>query len=871
MSLAPGQSLLHYRLVDKIGEGGMGVVWKAMDARLGREVAIKFLAPELSGDAGLLTRFQREARALASFQHPNIASIFGFEAAGGEHFLVMELVDGEDLAHRLRQGPIQVEETLVIAHQLAEGLETAHEKGIVHRDLKPANVKLTPEGKVKVLDFGLAKMFADERSDLSGDPSLSPTLTEVATRAGVILGTAAYMSPEQVRGRSVDRRADIWGFGCVMYEMLTGSRPFMGETVSDTLAAVLKSEPDWSLLPRAAPARVKRLVKQCLRKDPRERLRDIGDARLELAEALSGAPDLPLSPGAAPRRLAGWIGTAAGLLIGALATAIGLRLLAPPARPELRRLSISIPQLGVGWFRAPRISPDGHFIVYLSGGRLWVRDLRRFEATEIPDTENADAQFWSPDSTRVGFAKEKKLWSWAVAGGQRTAICSIPASGGSNHAAWGQDGKIYFAIFRGGLYEVDASGGEPRLILSPDSSEVDFHSPELLPDGSHLVMVAHRKEGPQPVVVVSLPDAARKNLTGYEGLGTVAYSRSGYLLLNFPTNRPKLLAVPFSASKLEIEGEPFQVAAGGGFPSVSANDLLVYTLGPSSLQSELVWVDREGRTGQIVGRPRLGLDNPAISPDGTKVAVVTYENENADIGILNLSRGTWSRLVAGPRDEVSPIWSPSGDRIYYLQQASNWFASLMEVPADGSAAPSTLAERVEEPPISISSDGRSIAFVMETEGRFSLWRVDRESEAKPVRITPDTSVSERNPAISPDGRWLAYASDESGPSEVFTRLYPGGGQKQQVSLNGGQLPLWSRTGDALFYWEGQTLVEVPVRSASTLSLGTARKLFSASSLGLETMLDIAPDGRFLVVRRSSEDPRSGLLLVENWIEEFRTR
>ena len=901
----------------------MGVVWKALDTRLNRNVAIKLLPPELSGDAGRLARFQREARTLASLQHPNVAAIFGLEEAEGERFLVMEMVEGEDLRQRLERGPVPAEEALVIAQQIAEGLETAHEKGIIHRDLKPANVKLTPDGKVKVLDFGLAKAFAHESTEASGDASHSPTLTEAATRAGVILGTAAYMSPEQARGRPVDKRADIWAFGVVLYEMLTGRRLFSGETVSDTLASVLKSEPDWSLLPNETTARVTALLKRCLRKDPKERLRDIGDARLELAEELLGAPDVAAASGATPRRLTKWIWASASLLAGVLLAAAGLRLLAPatPA-PELRKLSIGIPQLRLGWFHAARISPDGRRIVYSSGGRLWVKDLRRYEATKIPGSENAEWPFWSPESTQIGFTRERKIWTWTLAGGQSTSICLIPAGGiNFNGAAWGRDGKVYFATFRGGLYEVARAGGDPRLVLSPDPSEEDFHLPYLLPDASHLVMVAHRKEGPHPVIVVTLPDGTRKNLAGFEGLGTVTPSPTGHLLLNFPEGRQRILAVPFSESKLKITGEPFLVAAGGQFPSVSANGHMVYYLGSSSVQRELVWVDREGRIDQAVGRSRLGLDSPAISPDGRKVAVVAYENANADIWIQDLARGTWSRLVSGPQDELSPIWPPSGDRIFYLQLGAcpsndrrekptstdapgstissqrdcfhgrncpdsdysdrllerNWFATLMEVPADGSGTPRSLAERVEEPPISASPDGRTLVYVVEKQGTMSLWRLDLKAGPEPVRITPDTSVSEQQPAISPDGRWLAYASDESGSGEVFMRLFQGGGQKQQVSLNGGSSPFWSRRGDALFYWESGALIEVPVQAGSSLTLGMARKLFSAADVGLDPSfapnpaLDIAADGRFLAVRRSGEDPRSGLLLVENWFEEFRKR
>jgi tRNA A-37 threonylcarbamoyl transferase component Bud32 len=879
MPLAPGQSISHYRLVEKIGEGGMGVVWKARDARLNRDVAIKVLPPELSDNAKRLVRFQREARILASLQDPNVASIYGLEESEGEHFLVMELVEGEDLAQRLRRGPVPVEEALDVARQLAEGLETAHEKGIVHRDLKPANVKLTPDGKVKVLDFGLAKAFTEESMEESDEPSRSPTLTAEATRAGVILGTAAYMSPEQARGRLVDRRTDIWAFGCVLYEMLAGTRPFMGETVSDTLAEVLKSEADWSLLPKETPVRVSGLIKLCLRKDPKERLRDIGDARLELAEVLAGAPEMLAAPEATSRRLSAWTWAAACLLAGALLAAVGLRILTPaPPAPELRKLTIPIPQLGTGWGTAARVSPDGHRIAYFGDGRLWVRDLRRFEAAEIPGSEGATHQFWSPESGKIGFAKEGKIWTWTLGGGQSTSICRIPAAGeGSNGGAWSRDGRIYFATFRGGLYEVAAVGGEPRLILSPDPSEVDFHLPYLLPDGTHLLMAGHRKTGPHPIIVFSLREGTRRNLEGYEGLLSVTPSPTGHLLLYLMESRPKILALPFSESRLEVMGDPFLVAAGGKLPSVSSNGLLIYSLGSSSGLRELVWVDREGHTGQVVGRPRLGLNSPAISPDGRQVAVVAYENENADIWIQDLARGTWSRLLSGPESEISPIWSPSGDRIFYLKEERNFFDSLMEVPVDGSGAPRKLAEGVEGPPVSASPDGRTLVFMVEKEGRFTLWRLDLKAAAEPVRISSNTSVSEAQPAISPDGRWLAFASDESGSQEVFIRPFPGGGQRQQVSLNGGSDPFWSRRGDALFYWESEVLMEVPVKVGAALTPGTARRLFSAAAIGLDPLedakpaLDVASDGRFLIARRANEDPRRGLLLVESWFEEYRKR
>ncbi len=871
MPLAPGQSLLHYRVVEKVGEGGMGVVWKARDTRLNRDVAIKLLPDAMSRDAGRIARFRQEARALASLHHPNVASIFGFEESGPHRFLVMELVEGEDLAQRLQRGPLAQEEALLIAQRLAEGLEAAHEKGIVHRDLKPANVKVTPDGNVKVLDFGLAKALADETLDMPSDPSLSPTLTEAPTRAGVILGTAAYMSPEQARGKPVDKRADIWAFGCVLYEMLTGRRTFPGETVTDTLAAVLKSEPDWSLLPKGTMPRIAALMARCLRKDPRDRVRDIGDARLELGDVISGVTDVPAA-GTTPRRPAIWMGAAAGALAGVMATVVALRAFAPtPSAQELRKLSIPISELGAGWTEFARLSPDGRHFVYVRGGRLWIRDLHRFEPTEIPGTDAAETPFWSPDSSRLGFVKDRKLWIRTLGEGQATPVCTIPVSGLSNGAAWGTGGKIYFAVFRGGLYEVDVAGGDPRLILPVEPDEVDFHHPQLLPDGDHLVIATHSKEGAHQVIVVSVGDGARKALGHFEGLGNVVYSPTGHLLLNIIAGRERILAVPFSARSLEITGQPFLVAAGGQFPSVSANGSMTYSLGSSSVLSELVWADREGRTGQIVGRPRFGLSDPALSPDGLRVALTAYENDNADIWIQDLARGTWSKLTSGPQNEYAPVWSKSGDRLFYLREERDLFRSIMEVRVNGSGPPRTLVQGVEGAPISVSPDERTVVFMVEKDGHVALWSRSLAGEAQPVKLTSDTSISQWSPAISPDGRWLAYHSDESGEEEVFIRQFPDGETKLQVSLHGGSSPFWARGSDALLYWERGTLIEVPMKAGASPTFDSPRPLFAAAAAGLERDLDIAADGRFLFVRRSSEDVHRGVLFVENWIQEFVKR
>ena len=875
MRLQPGTILSHYRLDRKIGEGGMGEVWRGIDTTLDRPVAIKILPEAFSEDADRLARFDREAKLLASLHHPGIAVIHGLHLEGKVHFLSMELVEGEDLAKRLKAGPVPVEEAISLAVQIAEALEAAHERGVIHRDLKPANIQVTCEGKAKILDFGLAKAFEPESG--SGSPSLSPTMTAGATRAGMILGTAAYMSPEQARGRAVDKRADIWAFGCVLYEMLSGKLAFGGETVSDTLAEVLKSEPKWTGFPPATPSRVVNLLKRCLVKDPKQRLRDMGDARLELTQATADEPGAIEEGKALPRRGLSWIGLGVGLLAGAAVMLVGLRLFSSSApQPEVRRYSIQAPQLAYGFERAAKISPDGRFIVYSSRDRLWIRDLRRFEAAEIPGSEKAIGPFWSPESDHVGFERDRKIWTWALAGGQSTSISPVPGPKGFNGAVWGRDGEIYFATFRGGLYEVAAVGGDPRLVASPDSSEVDFHYPDLLPDGRHLVTVAHRKEGGYPIVLLTLPGGERKNLKSFEQLTNVVYSVTGHLLMTMSIPQ-RILAVGFSEATREITGDPFLVADGGEFPSVSHTGTLIYTLGWTYAQRELQWVDHDGRPGGIVGEAQPGLDFPAISPDGRRVAVTAFEKGNGDIWVNDLTRGSRSRIVSGPENEGGAIWSPSGDKLYYLK-IGNVSATLMEVPADGSTPPRALVEGVSPDPFFVSPDGKTLVYVEEKQGFNSLWRLGLSGGGAPVRLSPNPSVDESEPALSPDGRWIAYVSDEAGAGQIFVRRFPEGNGKQQVSLHGGSSALWSRTGKSLLFWEDDALMEVPVQTGATLTFGETRQLFTAADVGIVNWdlstryaLDVAHDGRFLIVHRSSKDPRAGILVVENWFDEFRTR
>jgi len=875
VTLVPGTRLGPYEILAPLGAGGMGEVYRARDARLGRDVAIKALPATFASDAERLARFEREAKVLASLSHPNIAGIHGLEEVAGHRYLVLEFVEGETLAARLERGALPMDEALEVAKQIAAGVEAAHERGIIHRDLKPGNVMLTPSGVVKVLDFGLAKGGDTPGSPSDPNLSASPTMSYAATGAGVILGTAAYMSPEQARGRALDRRTDIWSFGCVLFECLTRQTLFQGETVSDLIAKILEREPDWNALPRGTPPRVRELLKRCLRKDPKERLRDLGDARLELADAIASAPETTVAAPTA-RRAPAWAWMLGALVGVALGVVVGIRLSASTKpSPTLSRFTIPAPQMHRAFDNFPRVSPDGRRVVFRSGPRLWIRDLQRFESVEIPGTEDALLPFWSHDGTQLGFVKDGKLWISLLSGSNSTPVCAIPASGVCNGASWGKDGKIVFATFRGGLYEVSSMGGEPRLILAPDSTEVDFHLPERLRDDQRVVVGAHRKSGPHPVAVVSLRDGTRKNLREFEGVTNAVYSTTGHLLLNIEVGRQQVLAVPFSDSKLEITGEPFLVAAGGLFPSVSKDGVMTYFLGSSRALRELVWVSHDGRVEKVVGQPQHGLDLPAISPDGQSVALVAYENDNADLWILNLARGTRSRLVSSAQDDFAPLWTGDGRRLVYAE-FSNVMSMLKEISVAGTDAPRTLVEG--DWPTG-TPDGGTLVFSRDITGQVTLWRVDAGEAMEPVRLTSGTTTNERSPALSPDGRWLAYHSDESGADQAFIRSFPDGTGKQQVSLNGGEWAFWSPGGEALYYWEEGALMEVSVRVGPTLELGEARRLFTAADVGISLGSGFAPrppiaaasDGRFLAVRRASSDAHDGVLVVENWYEEFRKR
>ena len=690
MSLQPGQQLLHYRIVEQIGEGGMGVVWKAVDTTLNREVAIKVLPPMVAQDAQRLARFDREAKLLASLNHANIASVFGLHEDGEIRFLVMEFVEGEDLLKRLERGRMSLEEALGIARQIADALQSAHERGVVHRDLKPANILITPEGKAKVLDFGLAKAFEPDAAS-QANPTMSPTLTSQGTVAGMILGTAGYMSPEQARGDPADKRSDVWAFGVVLYEMLGGSRAFHGDTVSDTLASVLKLEPDWSLLPGDLPRGVQRLLRRCLHKDPRQRLHDIADARIEIDEALAAPHEPQTAEGtatAAPARTR-WVDHGAARR-GGPGRGSGGRAGSDPVRNGCHGAKV-LPSSG---------DPRG------SGAARGRAALARRQ----DDRLRLHRQAVAARSGRVRAAghrrKRRRVRSLlgtrqhpggvpggrqAVAGSRRRRATHRDQRCPGQHtrmAAWSTAQTIILHLGEE-IRQLSARGGESKTVHAVDSSaESDFHDVNHLPDGRGLVFVVHRKEGGADTLAV-WSDGERKTLLQIEDawLGTPAYSPTGHILFTRERRNEGVWALPFSLASLEATGEPFLVVPDGYGASVSDDGTLVCTNVAAQSAVELIWVNEEGEVEGTIGQPQSGIFVPGVSPDGTKVAVSGEENDEWDIWVHDAVRRTKTRLTFTEGIEGGPRWSADGETIFFFHPVFGEPKTIYRVAADGSGEP----------------------------------------------------------------------------------------------------------------------------------------------------------------------------------------
>jgi eukaryotic-like serine/threonine-protein kinase len=918
--VAIGTSIAHYRVVGQLGSGGMGDVYRAHDPKLNRDVAIKVLRGPRTTDEDRLVRFRREAQLLASLNHPNVGQIYGLEEFDGTCALVMELVDGPTLADRILDGPLSVVEALHIALKIAEALETAHHQGIIHRDLKPSNIKLRDDGIVKVLDFGLAKLV-EPTSSATSNGTISPTLSLHATRRGVILGTAAYMAPEQARGKTVDKRADIWSFGCVLYELLTGRRPFGGEDISDTLAFVITKEPEWSALPADVPATIRKVLRRCLEKDRNRRFADIADVRLDIEDALNAGPDATAAVTAAPsadrssRRLLA-VGSLAAAVLIAAAFWIGSRR-APAETPApvtrflvsvapAERLQAAPEDRYAGEGRPSRTtmtwSPDGHSIIFSAaeGDRqqLYIRTVDRLGATPLPGTQGGSMPFTSPDGRWVGFWSSGALKKIPIdGGGPATTICETTLPFG---ASWGADDTIIFSRAGEGLWRVQAAGGTARVVIKPDRTkgELKFLLPQILPDnGAVLFTVSHTPlpiwDDDTEVVAQVLATGERKVLVhaGADG----RYLPSGHLLY---LRKSTLMAVPFDLQHLSPTGgavalipDVMQSAntpnesseSGAGQFSVSATGSLLYASGgifPDPERS-LVWVDRNGAAEPLplASRPYL---SPRVSPNGNRLLVWTQGDRN--VWVHDLLRGVTTRLTFEGRN-ARAIWTPDGTRITY-GSASAGAENLFWRSSDGSGTTERLASsELQQAAATWTPDGKTLLFMQgEPTSGYDIWMLSLEGDRRPHPFL-QTPFNEQYAEISPDGRWLAYVSNQSGRAEVYVQPYPGPGARQQISIDGGTAPAWSRDGREVFYMTapsvgGQaaqtTMMVVPVQLKPVFTAGTPRVLFQGR-YGVTANIrgyDVAPDGRrFLMVQQKDRPAMrvAEMIVVQNWIEELKQK
>jgi Tol biopolymer transport system component len=874
--LTRGSRLGPFEIVSPLGAGGMGEVWRATDARLGRDVALKMLPPELVAHPGRVARFEREARLLASLSHPGIATLFGVERIDGQSVLVMELAEGEDLAQRLRRGPIPPDEALSIARQVAEALEAAHEKGVIHRDLKPANVKVTPDGRVKVLDFGLAKAW---HKDGAPDHSENPTLTDTGTAAGLIVGTAAYMSPEQARGKPVDRRTDVWAFGALLFEMLTGRRPFAGETLSDTLAAVLEREIDWSTLPAGTPASVRRLLARCLVRDPKQRLHDIADARIELEDRTEMAAEAanarrpPLLARVAPGAIAG------AVVVLAAAALLRGRAPAAPFPPEVR---FAVSPAAAGPFEGyPALSPDGRWLAYVLGpekglSSLWLHSFATGTARPLPGTEDADEPFWSPDGRFLAFFAGGELRKVDLASGIVQSLCASPDPRGGT---WGPGGEILFGTtVSSGLRRVRAGGGPVEVVTTVDvgHGEQSHRFPCFLPDGRHYVFSIL---GDQEATGLYFADAGA---TGYRKVSPefsrAVFDARGYLIF---LRSGTLFAQRFDAGRGALEGDPSPVAAQRvgadvGFEGWFTAGPGVLAYRPSAHQSRrLVWVDRAGRVvGEVTSPGAYG--EPVLSRDGGKVATLVEgpDRTRIDLWVFETSghdRG--QRLPLDARLVFMPVWSPDGRWIAYKPRGGGVSGgTLARRAVSGAAREEVLISGVpERVPCDWSPDGRTLLFEQYSESNGAdLWALDVEPPhaARPVL---QGRGDQAHASFSPDGRLLAYTSDEAGQPQIFVETYPPSGARWQITTGGGDQASWRADGGEIYYvGVDRVLYAVPVRSLSPLTVGPAEPLFRLRVrriyvTGPRTFRSPAPDGRrFLVNMPVSAEAGSAIHVVLNW-------
>jgi hypothetical protein len=908
MPLESGSRLGGYEVLTLLGRGGMGEVYRARDLKLNREVAIKVLPDHLVLDGDRLTRLRREAHVLAALNHPHIAQIHGLEDSNGVPALVLELVEGPTLADRIAAGPLPIRETLVIARQIADALEAAHDKAVIHRDLKPANIKLTPSGAVKVLDFGLAKALAGGAS--GADLSL---VTTEGTHEGMVVGTAAYMSPEQARGQSVDRRTDVWAFGCVLFEMLTGRRAFGGDTLSDTLASVLTNEPDWPAVPTAVPASVTRLIRRCLEKDLRRRFRDIGDARLEIEDAADApAPDhaTVTANRVVSRRTA--IGTLAGAAAGAAAMgAFAFGRDRNVIARDLSRFAIALPGghlITSSFLSRVALSPDGTRIAcnavlpnqssternVASRQGVLMRSIRELDWKPLGEGVGPGSPFFSPDGQWVGLIsilEGRRLRKYAVGGGAPATLTAFPDSQPSG-ASWASNDVIYFVSSTpGGIVRVPGQGGDPVEVCAIDFArgERTHRTPHALPGGRAVLFAVATSESESfddaSIAVFSTETGQRKVLV--EGGFYPRYSPSGHVVYG---RNGKLFALPFDADRLEVTGQPFAVLEGvmmsrntgvANF-DVSAGGDLLYVPGKADGGARtLYWVDRTGHPEKLPLPPRSYL-HPRISPDGRRLAI-EVEGSSHDVFVYDFASGVLTNFTA---DGIShwPIWSPDGRRIGYRSGPMGKF-QLFQMPSDRSGPAAAVNTGTTSASTgSFDPTGRAIAYTDTTFGRsvkVMVTSVDGSIQPQPL---DNTTFAQGSPKFSPNGRLLAYCTNESGRPQVYVKGFPTGA-KIQISNDGGNDPVWRRDGRELFYRNGDRMMAVPVSAGETFDAGRPEELWRgpyshgmSSSCGApgvsSSNYDVTPDGRrFLMIQDEDVTTTSNdtVVLVRGFAQELGRR
>jgi eukaryotic-like serine/threonine-protein kinase len=858
----------------------MGEVYRATDTKLKRQVAVKILPPSLAADAERLARFQREAEVLASLNHPHIAAIYGLEDADGVKALVMELVEGEDLSQRIARGAIPLDEALPIAKQIAEALEAAHEQGIIHRDLKPANIKVRPDGTVKVLDFGLAKLAESGEAGPSGrNLTQSPTMTSPAmmTGAGMILGTAAYMSPEQARGKTVDKRADIWAFGCVLYEMLTGKTAFGGETLTDIVAAVVTNEPDWAALPANTPAAARALLRRCLQKDLGRRLQHVGDARIEIEEAI--AEPSPRSPRANASRptariaqLIPWA-TVALLALALLVTQVSSWREASSS-PRVVRLELNMPPgVEVSTTSTPNlsISPDGTRVAFIGGlggvRRLYVRRFDEFDATPLRGTETVQICFFSPDGRALAFVtNDRVLKKVSLADGLVTTVV-VDADFAESGAAWGLDDRITFG--RGGtLWQVPATGGPARQLTTLDSgkNELVHLYPTVVAGGKAILFETVTAGNRIATQIEALSFTTGQRHRVVDAGSSPLYASSGHVIF---FREGALLAAPFDADKLDVTGPAVAVLEnisldqlGNPMVALSTAGSLAYATSGNATK-RLVWVSRQGVEQPVTDTSRP-YQNPRLASDGHRIVV---EVGSGDLWIQDTARATFTRLTSGETvGNTFAVWTPDARRIVFRT-----LTGLRWIDPDGGGSQAIPGTSVADIPSSISPDGHTLAFIRQTaESGGDIYALSLEGDPQPHPLVK-TSGYDGGGQFSPDGHWMAYASNESGQFEVYLRPYPGPDRKMQVSTQGGTHPKWNRNGKEMFYRVGNKMIVVDVATSPDLTISQPRVLFEQRYAFVSQTIpnyDVSPDGqRFVMVKDDSASGRLNIVL--NWFEELK--